>query len=270
VTGKIVVVAAHAIETAKLLLLSSVANSSDQVGRNLMDHLQGQLAATFPEPLYPFRGPPTICGIDVFRDGSARSSRAAFRMSVGNDGWGLIEGPYATLWNAVHRDGLLGAALREQVRDRITRQFRLSYSTEVLPDPQNRVSLSTQVDGLGIRRPKIHFRVSDYNRAAFSFARDIIQRIFDRVGATDVVPVDPARYSSANHIMGTARMGVDPATSVVDVDGRSHDHPSLFVLGPSMFPTAGTANPTLTAVALALRALPALRRDLGLPGATLA
>lgn len=271
VAAKVVVLAAHAIENAKLLLLSTsrhapagVANSSDQVGRNLMDHLQGQGATTFAEPLYPFRGPPTTSGIDVFRDGAFRSSRAAFRMSVGNDGWGQIEGPYATLGRLV-KEGKFGNALREAVADQIPRQFRLSYSTEVLPEPHNRVTLSEKTDGLGIRRPLIHFRVSDYNRAAFLYARSVVEAIFRRVGSSGLRFNEG--YSSANHIIGTCRMGTDPATSVVDTFGRSHDHSNLFVLGASMFPTAGTANPTLTMAALVLRALPAIENAARTKGA---
>lgn len=98
VQARAVVLAAHAIESAKLLLLSDLANSSDQVGRNLMDHPQGAGGCLAPEPLFPFRGPPTTSGIDVFRDGGFRAEHAAFRMSLGNDGWGQrIEAPAKTL-----------------------------------------------------------------------------------------------------------------------------------------------------------------------------
>ena len=58
----------------------------------------------------------------------------------------------------------------------------------------------------------------------------------------------------AGHIIGTARMGNDPKSSVVDGDLRSHDHPNLFILGSAVFPTSATANPTLTIAALSLRA----------------
>ena len=62
--------------------------------------------------------------------------------------------------------------------------------------------------------------------------------------------------------MGTARMGDDPATSVVDASLRSHDHKNLYILGSSVFPTGGTANPTLTIAALSLRAAQAIEADL--------
>lgn len=270
VTGRAVVVATHAIEAAKLLLMSrtdqlvdGVANSSGQVGRNLMDHLQGQAAAVLPMPIFPFRGPPTTSGIDAFRDGPFRASSAAFRMSVGNDGWGFVQGPYATVLKLVRDEKLFGTALRDRLRDVVTRQFRLSYSTETLPDPDNRVTLSQQLDGLGIPRPLLSFKLADYNRRGFEMGRRVIQSLFERLGATEIVmPPDAYQYSSANHIMGTCRMGTDPRTSVVNLDGRAHDHPNLFIIGGSAFPTCGTGNPSLTIAALALRSVAAIEREL--------
>ena len=61
--------------------------------------------------------------------------------------------------------------------------------------------------------------------------------------------------------MGTTKMGDDPARSVVDSDCRSHDVPNMFVAGSSLFPTVGTANPTLTLAALALRTADVIRRS---------
>jgi choline dehydrogenase-like flavoprotein len=258
------------VETAKLLLMSrsealpaGVANRSDQVGRNLMDHLQGQAACLLPEPVYPFRGPPTTSGIDAFRDGAFRERSAAFRMSLGNDGWGLLQGPYATASSLITGERLFGRPLRNRLRDIITRQFRLSYSTETLPEPDNRVLLSDKVDALGIPRPRLDFKLSDYNRKAFEMGRRVIVALFERLGATDVkLPPDAYAYSAANHIMGTCRMGTSASSSVVDTFGQSHDHPNLFIIGGSAFPTCGTANPSLTIAALTLRALPVLRARL--------
>lgn len=264
VRGRMVVLAAHAIESAKLLLLSKIANSSDQVGRNLMDHPQGAGGCLVPEPLFPFRGPPTTSGIDVFRDGEFRKQHAAFRMSLGNDGWGQrIESPGNTIEKLVDQK-YFGASLRTAVRDRLTHQFRISFSTELLPDEGNRVELSAQkMDALGIPRPALAFKVPQYNIDAFDKAREVIRQIFVALKGTPPVfsPKD-ADFTGAGHIMGTCRMGKDPAKSVVDADGRSHDHPNLFIVGTSVFPTCGTANPTLTAVALTLRANRAILNDL--------
>ena len=76
--------------------------------------------------------------------------------------------------------------------------------------------------------------------------------IFGLLGATEIQHRPVAE--GAGHIIGTARMGNDPKTSVVDRDLRSHDHPNLFILGSAVFPTSATANPTLTIAALSLRA----------------
>ncbi len=264
VTADLYVVAAHAIETPRLLLASpdpdaapaGVANGSDQVGRNLMDHLQGQGATIVAEPLHPFRGPPTTVGIDSFRDGAFRARHAAFRLSIGNDGMGRSETPYAALGRLVDA-GLIGTDLRTALRDRLSRQFRISYSTEMLPRPANRVTLADgPADAFGVPRAALAMTLDDYNRQAFAKALAVVSAVFDRLGAPD-----PERkmqeedtYSGAGHIMGTTRMGRDPSSSVVDRDCRAHDHDNLFIVGAGVFPTGGTANPTLTVAALALRA----------------
>ncbi|MGO4779531.1 GMC family oxidoreductase N-terminal domain-containing protein, partial [Lysobacter sp. 2RAB21] len=93
--GKRYVLAAHAIETPKLLLMSNrnpgfgngVANSSDQVGRNLMDHVMYLAWGLSKDPIYAFRGPLSTSGIETLRDGAFRSQRAAYRIEIGNEGW---------------------------------------------------------------------------------------------------------------------------------------------------------------------------------------
>jgi glucose dehydrogenase len=80
------------------------------------------------------------------------------------------------------------------------------------------------------------------------------------MGATDVKH-EPGRLA-AGHVMGTCRMGDDPKSSVVDAQLRVHGKPNCFVLGSSVFPSVGTANPTLTIAALSLRAVDAIRRSL--------
>lgn len=263
VSGRIVVLAANAIESAKLLLMSmsdrapqGVANSSsDQVGRNLMDHLQKAVLATSIDPVFPFRGPPSTSGIETFRDGPFRDRRGAFRLSLGNDGWSRTGSPYNDVAHLVQAEGLFGEELRARLFHDVSRQVRVSCSIEVLPNPDNRVTLSDLKDASGLPRPAINFATDDYTRSAFGPALDVIAEILRALGATPaVVDRDPRHYSGAGHVMGTCRMGFDPATSVVDPDLRSHDHRNLYIVGSSPFPTCGTANPTITIAALALRA----------------
>lgn len=264
INAKVVVVAGHAIETARLLLFNGLATSSDQVGRNLMDHLNNFGAVETTLPVFPFRGPPTTSGIDTFRDGAFRQRRAAFRMSLGNDGWGRFQAPEVLVQDLVN-SGTFGRALREKVRDTSSRWLRISSSVEVLPRETNRVELDPEKrDSLGVGFPKISFALDEYTRAGLEAAFSIMEKVFEAVGyrAKPERPIDPTKYSGAGHIIGTTRMGASAQDSVVDSDCRTHDHRNLFVVGSSIFPTSGTANPTLTVAALALRAAATIEREL--------
>jgi choline dehydrogenase-like flavoprotein len=268
VTARVVVVAANAIETPKLLLMSGVANRSDQVGRNLMDHLSKSTFGLTPEPVFPFRGPPSTSGIESFRDGEFRGDRAGFRISLNNDGWSRKAAPYAEIIDLVAGKGLIGADLQAALFDRVSRQLRLSCSVEVAPDPSNRVELSAKTDALGLPVPKITFTPPEYSLDGLAQATEAMADIFRLVGASSVdLGVDNA-YDGAGHIMGTCRMGPDPGSSVVDPQCRAHDHPNLFIVGSSVFPTVGSPNPTLTIVALALRAAQDIASQLGSPART--
>lgn len=189
--ASVYVLAGHAVESPRLLLVSKdadtapngVANGSDQVGRNLMDHLQGQAAAIVAEPLFPYRGPPTTVGVDEFRDGSFRKTHAAFRLSIGNDGMGRVESPFKSL--EMHlASGLIGSRLRTALGERLIRQFRISYSTEMLPRVENRVTLAEgPPDQFGMSRAMLTMHLDDYNKRAFEKAAALISQIFDRLDA---------------------------------------------------------------------------------------
>lgn len=253
VTGDVIVVAAHAIETPKLLLMSGLANSSDQVGRNLMDHLSKSAFGMVNEPLFPFRGPPSTSGIESFRDGDFRRERAGFRISLDNDGWARLNSPYAEILDLVGNQKLIGRELQSALFDRVSKQVRLSCSVEVAPMSSNRVELSQVTDVLGLPHPRITFTPPEYSFKGLAQAIKTLEDIFRCIKATNVQPVDPRTYDGAGHIMGTCRMGSDPKSSVVDSEGRAHDHRNLFIVGSSVFPTVGSPNPTLTLAALALR-----------------
>jgi glucose dehydrogenase len=263
VTSDIVVVAANAIETPKLLLMSELANKSDQVGRNLMDHLSKSTFGLSPEKLFPFRGPPSTSGIESFRDGEFRRKRAGFRVSLNNDGWSRKGTPYTEIVDLINNGRLIGAELQAALFDRVTKQVRLSCSVEVSPDPNNRVELSPLKDALGLPRPKITFTPPDYSLKGLAQATKTMGDMFRLIGATEVDLGTDNAYDGAGHIMGTCRMGADPATSVVDAECRTHDHSNLFIVGSSVFPTVGSPNPTLTLAAMALKAARDIAAQLG-------
>jgi choline dehydrogenase-like flavoprotein len=269
VTGDIVVVAANAIETAKLLLMANLANRSDQVGRNLMDHLSKSTYGLAPEKLFPFRGPPSTSGIESFRDGAFRSKYAGFRVSLNNDGWARRGAPMAQILDLVGTGKVIGAELQTKLFDQVTRQVRLSCSVEVAPDPNNRVELSTKkVDGMKLPVPKLTFTPSDYSLRGLAHATKTLRDMFKRIGTQDKDIIDPndsdpKAFDGAGHVMGTCRMGKDPKASVVNAQCRAHDHRNLFIVGASVFPTVGSPNPTLTLAALALRAAEEIGKQLG-------
>jgi choline dehydrogenase-like flavoprotein len=268
----VVVLAAHAIETPKILRMSSnLANSSDQVGRNLMDHVQFELIASFPEPLYPFRGTQSVTGIEAFRDGDFRNERSGFRMTIGNDGWGRTGAP-ASVIDRLLKKGTFGSPLPGQIQDEITRMVRLSFSTEMLAESNNQVDLSPNKDALGIPRPRFTFNIGTYVEKALKRGMEVSTELFKIMGAEIPPPPLPKpldnaatgrmNWNTAAHIMGTCIMGDDSKDSVVDRWGRTHDVPNLWIVGSSVFPTSATSNPTVTLAALALRTAAAIDRGM--------
>jgi len=304
VSGKIFVLCAHAIENAKLLLMSpwktntTVANTSDQVGRNLADHPVSLVYALVDDPVYPYRGPLATSGIESLRDGAFRSQRGCFRMEIGNDGWSWpTYGPYNTPADFMSRFGkspqqlidagqvpLYGQALAEQVKENLTRQSRIGCLAEGLPNPDYRVTLSTELDDLGIPRPQLAYGIDEYAKRSLNASVEACLQVYKALIKNPRIQynwvdntgthVDTARsdepdpdqpyngynlfvregWAGAGHIMGTHRMGDDPGTSVTDANCICHDHPNLYLMGSGLWPSYTAANPTLTIAALALRA----------------
>ena len=270
VAGKIVVLATHAIETPRLWLISKLDNSRDLVGRFLTDHLAHEVTGYMDQPIYPFRGPQNTSSVFDFRDGEFRKRCSAFNITVGNDGWGRKLSPFAALdkmaWDSdKKRIRNFGKALQKEltVGDKaITRMIRISYSTEQLPEPDNRVTLADEKDPLGLQRPKVSYKVSDYSIRGLEYGHSVAHRILKRAVSDDEhdadrrldhTPEANPTFNGAGHPMGTCRMGISSSNSVVDPFGQSHAHPNLYVVGSSVFVTGSSVNPTLLLAALALR-----------------
>jgi choline dehydrogenase-like flavoprotein len=294
VTGKTYVLAAHAIENAKLLLMSNdkkgICNRSDQVGRNLMDHVLYLSWALIPlsdDPIWGYRGPLATSGIESLRDGDFRRYRSSFRMEIGNEGWNFSSSdPYNTTMDYIqgtnnallnpNNQRLGGLALVQQLNSLLTRQFRIGVMFDQAPMPENRVTLDPKyTDGLGIPRPHVEYGLDPYTMEGFRVAKDVCSKIYARMGAQEFTTTGVGgtgdftykgtnyHYYGAGHVMGTHRMGTDPDSSVVDGSQRSHDVPNLWVVGSGGFPTVATANPTLTLMALAFKSAKSILASLG-------
>ncbi|MFT0849521.1 GMC family oxidoreductase [Achromobacter sp. F4_2707] len=268
IQAKIFVVACNAIETPRLLLASrsatlpdGIANRSDQVGRNLMDHPIQLSWALTDVPVYPYRGPGSTSGIENLRDGEFRKTHSAVRIEIGNDGWSWPTGAPISTATDLAKQGLRGKEMADALAAMTSHHIRLASLTEQEPDPENRISLDPhEHDMYGVPLPNIRYRLSDYVTEGMAWARKLHNEIFQKLNATQISHAP--EFFGAGHILGTTRMGTDPERSVVDPQLRSHDHFNLFIAGGSVFPTVGTANPTLTIAALSLRAAEAIQQQL--------
>jgi len=264
VRGRIFVLAANPIETARLMLASGLPSSSDMMGRNLMDHAYLLAWGLMPQVAGAMRGTQSTSGIEDLRAGSFRRNQAAFRVDIHNDGWGWATGsPYTDVIDLVDRENKFSADLRRGLVDRISRQILLAYMIELLPERSNRVTVDpAYTDQLGIPRPVISFGFPDYTLAGVAFARQTSRRIFQRLGVEDHTAYDPLDYGymtyegegyairGGNHLAGTHIMGANRSNSVVDFRQRSWDHENLYLAGGGSMPSVGTANTTLTLAAM--------------------
>lgn len=301
VSARRYILAAHAIENPKLLLMSewkdgkTVANSSGQVGKNLMDHIcLVAWGKTAKDPVYPFRGPLSTSGIPDFRGGAARKQRAAYRIEIGNEGWNWAVGaPQSNVTDLVtpsSGEALFGNALKKRLNDECTHQVRIAMELEATPLQTSYIKPSTTyMDRFGLPRPEVHYEImgndkdvtykgtdGEYTVKGYAESNRVVQEIFkladiswnttvsDDNNQPGVFIYNGTRYQfrGAGHVIGTHTMGSDASNSVVDSYQRSWDHSNLFIVGCGSFPTTGTANPTLTMAALALRTAKEICNDL--------
>ena len=254
VSAKVFILACNAMETPRLLLAAAnqrnpngIANSSDQVGRNLMDHSGFHARFTANEPLWIGRGPAQSSCMVGPRDGAFRADYSATKVILYN----INQSPQMAA--AAIKEGFVGAELNEEIRRRTTQAVDLSISLEPLPDPQNRVVLSkTRRDPHGIPNPDIYYDVGDYVRKGYTASVDQLRGLSELFGAKDFVAT--TTLNPNNHMMGTAIMGNNPKDSVTNGNCRAHDHPNLWLPGGGTMPSSSVVNTTLSMAALAIKA----------------
>jgi choline dehydrogenase-like flavoprotein len=128
-------------------------------------------------------------------------------------------------------------------------QVGLKMVGEMLPDERNRVTLADEKDQYGLPIARITYSWGENDKALIQHALGQMQMSLEAVGATDIF----RQEDDTNHLAGTARMGSDPSSSVVNADCRTWDIPNLWVCDGSVFPTTGGVNPSLTITSIALR-----------------
>lgn len=135
--------------------------------------------------------------------------------------------------------------------------FEVAAQVEQAPHPDNRITLSDEHDALGLPKVQLHWKWSDIDLYSLRRTQAILQEEFAGAGLGHYEP-DPEEHMlsklySAHHHMGTTRMHNNPQQGIVDANGQVHGISNLFIMGSSIFPTGGYANPTLTIVALSVR-----------------
>jgi choline dehydrogenase-like flavoprotein len=267
--ARVVLCAGNGIGTPRLLLLSAcsrfpdgLANSSGLVGRNLMMHPLALVNGLFTDDFEGWRGQAgglLTCLEHYHSDATRGFVRGAkwTLMTATGPMRPLFFDPTENCWGADHH--------RFQ-RERLGRTATWAMVFEDLPELENRVELSTTTtDSSGLAAPSLVYRRGENTTrlVEWNIARGM--EFMTGAGAHKVeVLIPPAN----GHFLGTARMGDDPATSVVDRWCMSHDVPNLGIIDGSVFVTAGAMNPTSTICALALRAAQHIvdtRTDLPVP-----
>lgn len=256
--GNAVVLCANGIGTARLLLLSASAvhpdglgNSSGQVGRNLMLHPNASVTGFYDEDLQSWLGPAgqLIHSLEFYDSRPEHDFVRGVKMHVLP-----TPGPLNALEarRGVPFDDLWGPAIHRAARSHAC-GILWAANTEDLPEEANRITLDSELtDGHGVPAPKVHYRISDNTRKLLRFTVDRMEELHAASGATETFAVE-LLVDQPGHLLGTARMGHDPTSSVVNSFGRLHDAPNVYVADGSLFVTGGSANPTCTISALALR-----------------
>jgi choline dehydrogenase-like flavoprotein len=243
-----VVVAGYSIESPRLLLHSTsshhpdgLGNAYDQVGRYVMVQGASQVAARFPQLMHQYKAPPPEISSEQFYE-TDRGRGFARGFSI------QTVGPLPIAWaEHVLADGHWGRALREYMRD-YNHWTTLGLLCELLPDPDNRVTLAQETDARGVPVAHFSYTQTDNDRANIAYGKRVLERIWEAAGAQDTLAID--RYA---HLVGGCRMGARPEQSVIDADHRVWGMENLFVCDGSAMPTQGSANPALTIMVLASR-----------------
>jgi choline dehydrogenase-like flavoprotein len=236
-----VAVCGYAIESPRLLLHSGLGNSEDQVGRYVMVQGATQVAARFPEMLRMYKAPPPEISTEQFYEtDESRGFARGFAIQTIS--------PMPIGWaEHVVAEGHWGLALREYMRD-YNHWTVLGSMCELLPQPENRVTLASQTDQYGMPIAAFSYSLCDNDKRNIEFATKKMREVWEKAGAQDVLQID--RYA---HLVGGCRMGFSPSDSVVDSSHRVWGIPNLFVCDGSVLPTQGSANPALVIMALADR-----------------
>ena len=262
VTARVVFLCASALGSTQILLNSrsesfpnGLANRSDALGRYIMDHTYGAGArGVFSgyDEFYPQGSRPNGIYIPRYQNLSDDEERPFVR------GFGFQGGAGRMGWQAMARlTPGFGAEFKESLRRPGPWVMSLGGFGEVLPQAGNRMTLHpTRVDRYGIPLASFDFEYSDNERAIIEQIQIDAEAMLKAAGAAQVSTYNAGKVGgSAIHEMGTARMGRDPAESVLNAFNQAHDVRNLFVTDGAAMTSSSCVNPSITYMALTARAV---------------
>jgi choline dehydrogenase-like flavoprotein len=256
--ASVVVVCGNGIGTPRLLLNSrsplfpnGLANSSGLVGKNFMLHPFRFIEGVFEAPMNAYDGPFGIPAFSqqFYETDSKRNFIRGYSF--------LLErsfGPLHHAWGGfVNKPVPWGASHHQVMRRRFPHIIRISVLGEDLPEENNRVELDPEVkDSSGIPAPRVVYGYGKNSLNMLEHGGAMARQALEAAGAVEIL--DSGVIQPAFHLLGTARMGIDPKKSVVNAWHRTHDVKNLYLVDGSSFATSAAVNPTSTIGALALRA----------------
>ncbi len=249
-TAGVVVVAAGAIETARLLLLSGLGNAHDQVGRNLQGHYYAMAASTMQDPVWDGVGPGVTISTLEFNHGNE-----------GVIGGGMLADDFIILpihFARQYRPADVpawGQAYKTWMRETYPRFVQVAGPIHEITSADARVTLDPTVrDRFGLPVARLSGTTHPETVRTTKYMLERAKEWLRASGATRVWSGEPGLgLSGGQHQAGTCRMGHDPAVSAVDLDARVHGTDNVYVADGAVHPTNGGFNPVLTIMAMAYR-----------------
>ncbi len=261
--AKVVFLCASTLGTTQIMLNSvsesfptGIANSSGALGHYLMDHLYGAGASGrvegFTDEYYSGRRP---TGLVMPRFTNYSEMNSNFLR-----GYQLTGAAFREDWSSLGQHDGFGVDYKQKIRNAGSWIFSLGGSGEMLPRYENQVSLHpTLKDKWGMPQLHIECELTENDWKMFENIADTAAEILEGIGVKDVTKKIDAKKDwhpgLAIHEMGTARMGKDPKTSVLNGFNQTHDVPNLFVTDGSCMASSASQNPSLTYMALTARAV---------------
>lgn len=255
---KILAIAGNAIETARLLLLSAIndhpngiANSSGLVGKNFMGHTLVTGRALLETRVNAWGGPNINGMVQDFYHANPEKYGYVGGYSIALRNAEL--GPVSFYNHWAQPQKFYGKKLMDYMNDNFGHSISISAYGETFPHEDNQVDLDPEIkDTFGLAIPRVRTQLKENDNKMQRHMGKTLKSILEASNAKNI-DIKADKMVMGTHLMGTARMGLDPKTSVTNPFGQTHDIKNLYIADGSLFPTATPSSPTLTIQALAGR-----------------